>query len=207
MAYCRDRREVHQPADIDFAFLADIGYGILDAATASEPELYGYGAWGRYSAWGAGVERTIHYQGGNVVEARDTLQAGADAFGMAPSASLADVNMPLQGSITWSGSLIGVDLGQDMLPPVFGGAELHVVLSTLQGTARFDNLTVHLGGVSRAFRAPRLEYDIGVAGNAPALQVTRRSRRLNDAYARLRARISQTKESRQLLSPTRKCPL
>ena len=167
MAYCSDRREVYLPSELDFAFLKDIGYEILDAATASEPELYGYGAWGRYSAWGAGVERTIHYQGGNVVEARDTLRAGADAFGMAPSASLADANMPLQGSITWSGSLIGVDLGQPMLPPVFGDAEIQVDLSTLQGTASFDDLTVHVdGGASSAFHAPRLGYDIGVAGNA-----------------------------------------
>ena len=162
------RRHVDRfvPSELDFAFLEDIGYEILDAATASEPELYGYGAWGRYSAWGAGVERSIQYEteGINVL-ARDTLWAGADAFGIAPSASLAG-NTSLQGDVTWSGSLIGVDLGQDMLPPVFGDATLRVDLSNLQGTASFDDLTVHVDGVSSAFRTPRLEYGIGVAGNA-----------------------------------------
>ena len=172
MAYCNDRRETYRPSELDFAYLDDIGYEILDAETASEPEIYGYGAWGRYSTWGVGVERTIQYhgtiryQGGETVSTSDTLRAGADAFGLAPAASLADAYTPLQGGITWSGSLIGVDLGQAMLPPVFGDAELRVELSTLQGTASFDDLTVHVDGVSRAFRAPRLEYDISVAGNA-----------------------------------------
>ena len=166
MAYCNDQRETYRPSELDFAYLDDIGYDILDAATASEPELYGYGAWGRYSAWGAGVERTIRYEGGRVVDAHDRLRAGADAFGMAPAASLADANTPLQGGIAWSGSLIGVDLGRAMLPPVFGDAELRVELSTLQGTARFDDLTVHVGGVSTGFRTPLLEYAIGVTGNS-----------------------------------------
>ena len=165
MAYCADAA-LTRPADIDFALLDDIGYEILDAATAAEPELYGYGAWGDYSAWGAGVERTIHYEGGRIVTARDTLRAGADAFGMVPPASLADADAPLQGGITWSGSLIGVDLGRAMLPPVFGDAELQVELSTLQGTASFDDLTIHVDGVSSAFRAPHLEYAIGVTGNS-----------------------------------------
>ena len=166
MAYCRDRREVYSPAEIDFAYLADLGYEILDAQTASEPELYGYGAWGRYSAWGAGVERTIEHQSGRTVEATDTLRAVADAFGMAPGMSLAEANPSLQGGITWSGSLIGVDLGQDMLPPVFGDAEVQVELSTMQGTASFENLSVHVDGASSPFRDPDLDYAIGVTGNA-----------------------------------------
>ncbi len=166
MAYCSDSREIYQPSDLDFAMLDDIGYEILDAATASEPELYGYGAWGRYSAWGAGVERTIDYQSGNVVTAHDTLRAGADAFGVVPGVGLAESPAALQGAVTWSGSLIGIDLGQQMLPPVFGNAELEVELSTLQGTAVFDHLTVHVDGVASAFREPGLEYAIGVAGNA-----------------------------------------
>ena len=166
MAYCSDRSEVHVPAEIDFTYLDDIGYDLLDAQTASEPELYGYGAWGRYSAWGAGVERTIEYEGGRIVEATDTLQAAADAFGMAPGMSMAEAHESLQGGVAWSGSLIGVDLGQAMLPPVFGDAELQVELSTLQGTAMFDDLAVYVDGVSSAFRAPRLEHDIGVSGNS-----------------------------------------
>ena len=165
MAYCRDRTEVYGPSELDFAYLKDVGYDISDPDTASEPELYGYGAWGKYSAWGAGVERIIHYEGGRIIDATDTLRAAVDAFGMAPGASLA-ANTALQGAVTWSGSLIGVDLGQAMLPPVFGDVELEIELSTLRGTASFDDLTVHVDGMSSAFRARELGYDIGVAGNA-----------------------------------------
>ena len=166
MAYCSG--DLFRPSEIDFAYFSDAGYDILDAETASEPELYGYGAWGQYSAWGAGVERTIEYEKGAElfsVIADDRLRASADAFGMAPSADLAETHAPLQGAVTWSGPLIGVDLGQAMLPPVSGDAELQVELSTLQGTATFDNLAVHVGGETGAFRSPRLEYAIGVAGN------------------------------------------
>ena len=166
MAYCSDPEEVYVPSELDFAYLADIGYELLPAAAAAEPELYGYGAWGTYSAWGAGVERTLHYQGGQMIEAADTLRASADAFGTAPGLSLAEAHGSLQGGVTWSGSLIGVDLGQAMLPPVFGDAELQVELSTLRGTALFDGLTVHVGGESSPFRSSSLGYDIGVAGNA-----------------------------------------
>ena len=132
-----------------------------------EPELYGYGAWGRYSAWGAGVERTIDYEGGRIVTARDTLRAGANAFGTVPGVALGAGDTPLQGNVTWSGSLIGVDLGQAMLPPVFGDAELSVELSSLDGTALFDELTVYVDGVSSPiFGLTSLEYTIDVAGNS-----------------------------------------
>ncbi len=166
MAYCSDPQEVYRPSEIDFAYFSDAGYNILDAETASKPELYGYGAWGQYSAWGAGVERTIDYEGGRIVTAQDTLRAGADAFGMAPGVDLSVAHAPLQGGITWSGSLIGIDLERPMLPPVFGNAELQVELATLQGTASFDSLNTHVNGVSRAFRASRLEYAITVSGNS-----------------------------------------
>ncbi len=167
MAYCTDPRETYQPSEIDFAFLSDIGYELLDAETANEPELYGYGAWGRYSGWGAGVERVLRYvDDGSDVVAHDSLQASADAFGTAPRRDLAVTHASLQGGITWSGAVIGVDLGRPMLPPVFGDAELRVELSTLRGTASFDDLTVHVEGVSSAFRTPQLEYDVNVAGNA-----------------------------------------
>ena len=166
MAYCSDRMVTYTPSELDFAYLADIGYEILDAETASQPELYGYGAWGRYSAWGAGVERTIEYEGGRIVGTRDTLRAGVNAFGTVPTAALGEAPTTLQGNVTWSGSLIGIDRGQAMLPPVFGDAELSVELSTLQGAAVFDDLTVHVDGTSSDFRSPRLEYTIGVAGNS-----------------------------------------
>lgn len=170
MAYCRDRSEVYRPSELDFAFLADIGYEVLDADTASDPEIYGYGAWGRHSAWGAGVERTINHdvEGNNVVT-EDRLRAGADAFGVAPTESLSDgfaAQGALQGSVTWSGSLIGVDLGSAHLPPVFGDAEVTVDLTSLDGTANFNNLTVVNNGQAGTFRAPNLDYAIEVTGNS-----------------------------------------
>ena len=159
MAYCRNRREVPGPTELDFAFLADIGYEVLDAQTASEPEVYGYGAWGRHSAWGAGVERILDAPGGD----RDTLRAAADAFGILPDSDFADVHRGVTGDITWSGRLLGVDLGRPMLPPVVGGAELRMNLSTLAGTARFDDLTVLVDGAAREFREPRIEYAVSVS--------------------------------------------
>ena len=162
MAYCRDRSEVLGPTELDFAFLADIGYEVLDSRTASKPEVYGYGAWGRYSAWGAGVERTLDSPGGD----SDTLRAAADAFGIPPNRNLSEVLQTVQGGVTWTGSLLGVDLDRPMLPPVFGDVELQVELSSLQGTATFDNLTVHLG--SPATGSGGWSFCVSAIGNASA---------------------------------------
>ena len=156
MAYCSDQNVVTRPSELDFAFLEDIGYEILDRATASEPELYGYGAWARFSAWGAGVERIL----GN----GDKLRAGADAFGAAPGAPLA-ASTVLQGAATWTGSLLGVDTGHEALPPVFGDATLRVALADLSGNLRFNNLVVDVNGASSSFRQPSLQYGVTVAGN------------------------------------------
>ena len=166
MSYCFTN--VYRPSDLDFAILADIGYDVSDSTTASEPEVYGWGAWGRYSAWGAGVERTIAYVGaevGGVVHVHDRLDAAVDAFGVTPDTPLSQ-NPALRGTATWSGSLLGVDLGQAMLPPVFGTAELRMDLSNLDSTVRFDDLTVFVENEPSPFRAPNLEYAIEVIGNS-----------------------------------------
>ncbi len=167
MSYCRHEYDIYAPTELDFAFLKDIGYEVLDPSVAEEPEIYGYGAWGRYSAWGAGVERTITHDADirgsfKDLDTRDALHATADAFGSAPTTPLTD---SIQGTATWSGSLLGVDIGQPMLPPVFGNAELNVDLATLRGSAQFRDLTVHVDSVSTAFRAPELQYSINVNGN------------------------------------------
>ena len=172
MSYCRGAYHLYGPTELDFGFLADIGYEVLDAGIEDVPEVYGLGAWGRYSAWGAGVERTIRYDeeiAGNIkhVTVFDSLRAGADAFGVAPAGSFSDGHASaMPGHATWSGSLIGVDLGSPGLPPVFGDAELSVALTSLDGTARFENLVVFVDGETGAFRAPDLEYAIGVTGNS-----------------------------------------
>ena len=157
MAYCGRDRGLLGPSELDFAILDDLGYEILDEATASEPELYGYGAWGHYGAWGVGVERILS-------GSSDRLRAGADAFGMAPSTHLADSTV-LTGEVTWTGSLLGVDVGHAALPPVFGDAELSVELADLTGTALFEDLSVSVDGVSRAFRRSSLSYDISISEN------------------------------------------
>ena len=154
---------VFLPGEVDFAMLDDIGYEVLDAETAAKPELYGWGAWGTYSAWGIGVARELRFD--HMANSQDRLFAAADAFGIAPTARLAD-NPVLTGAATWSGSLLGVDLGQDMLPPVFGDADLQVELSSLKGAARFDNLTVFVENDAAPFRAPSLEYTVEVTGNS-----------------------------------------
>ena len=167
MSYCATAA-LEKPGELDFGFLADLGYDILDVDTASEPELYGYGAWGQYSAWGAGVERVLEYvDDGSEIAAHDQLRAGADAFGIAPSMDLVELHSSDSlGNATWTGSLIGVDLGSANLSPVFGDAELGVDLATLDGTAQFDNLTAYTDGEAVGFRSPDLTYDIEVTGNS-----------------------------------------
>ena len=157
MAYCRDRSAVQDPAEIDFAWLDDIGYDILDAETAGMPEIYSYGAWATHAAWGAGVERVV---GGD----DDRLRAAAHAFGREPATALAD-STEISGTAIWSGSLIGVDIRHAALPPVLGNAELEIDLATLDGAARFDNLASMRNGTNVPFRAPSLEYLGSVAGN------------------------------------------
>ena len=71
----------------------------------------------------------------------------------------------MTGEVTWAGSLLGVDTGRAALPPVFGDAELSVDLAVFTGSADFDNLSVDVDGVSRAFRMSSLSYDISVSEN------------------------------------------
>ena len=156
MAYCRDRSVVG-PSELDFAILDDIGYELLDTQTAAEPERYGYGAWARHAAWGAGVERVLDGDS-------DRLIACAHVFGVQPAVSLAE-HPTLTGSATWTGSLHGVDTADAALPPVSGDARLSIDLASLAGTVRFERLTVHRNGASRAFRAASLDYAGTVEGN------------------------------------------
>ena len=170
------------PTELDFAVLDDLGYEILDSETASEPELYGYGAWGRYSAWGVSVERNLVYEErSEYINSRapftkpyrghefvtDELRAGAEAFGIEPAFGLSDSLLLLdQETVTWSGSLIGVDLGHEAFPLVSGSAALSVAMSNLEGMVQSDDLKVIVDGHTSAFRATELRYDVAVIGNA-----------------------------------------
>ena len=111
------------------------------------------------------MERTLRLENVNrPVKIFDRLGARADAFGIVTAANLAD-NAVLNGTATWSGSLLGADLAQPMLPPVVGDAQLQVQLSNLAGTARFDDLTVYIENQPAPFRASSLEYAVNVNGN------------------------------------------
>ena len=166
MSYCNDGPVLLQPTELDFAILQDLGYDLLSASEASEPEVYGYGAWATYSAWGAGVERMIEYHGsGASLRITDRLSAHADAFGTAPGIDFADAHAGMTGSATWTGALLGVDIGQAMLPPVFGDAAMTVDLADLDGTVAFSNLTTAIDGELHDFRRRSLDYGITVTGN------------------------------------------
>ena len=167
MSYCNVGGRVRvKPSELDFAILQDLGYDLLSASEAAEPEVYGYGAWATYSAWGAGVERIIDYRdSGQNLQITDRLSAHADAFGVAPGTDFATAHASMTGSATWQGSLLGVDIRQGMLPPVFGDAAMTVDLANLDGTVAFSNLMTAINGNVRGFRQSDLEYDITVTGN------------------------------------------
>ena len=162
MSYCAGP-DVTMPSPLDIAWLKDIGYEVDDAATALQTEVYGYGAWANYSAWGVGVARNL--TGFNTQS--DLLEASADAFGVAPDSTLEDAASAqgLSGSATWHGMLLGVDTATNAFSPVSGDAMLMIDLHTLDGTASFDNLTAHKDGDISAFRTSHLEYAINVDGN------------------------------------------
>lgn len=164
MSYGRDTRTRFTPSELDFAWLDDIGYDVLDGQVMEVPELYVYGAWGTYSGWSATVERTLTHSpdGNGRTNTRDILRATVDAFGRAP---LTAPTESFEGNVTWSGSLLGVDIGRPMLPPVTGTATLTINMATLTGSARFGELQAHVDGATEAFRASSLQYGINVVGN------------------------------------------
>ena len=159
LAYCRDYNTVVTPGAIDLAWLKDMGYDIDDTPNAHEAEVYGYGAWSLHSAWGAGVAR--HLTGFEASD--DRIEATADAFGVLPESDFATTAAAVGGNASWKGVLLGVDTSR--YAPVTGNASLNVDLADLDGTAAFDNLTVHADGVTQAFRARTLKYAIIVEGN------------------------------------------
>ena len=162
-------------------FLLIFGFKLIDADVASKPERYGHLSWGEWAVWGASVERDLQnnfyeekddYAEEDEKDPHDFVQAHATAFGAAPATILAN-NPALSGSAVWKGSVVGVDLGKERLPPVVGKAKLSVDLATLSGTAHFTDLTIHIHGNSalrrrgstKPFRKSQLDYAINVTGN------------------------------------------
>ena len=128
-------------------------------AIAGPTEMYTYGAWADASAFTVTVERDLK----NYVD--DTVQASASAFGEAPARAFADTHRGAQGSATWTGILLGADIGTPGLPPVAGDAAITVQLENLDGKARLSDLQVLAHGEATAFRTPVLEYDFAITGN------------------------------------------
>ena len=189
MAYCTQSGGIaaFRPAEIDFAFLADIGLSIR--AATDRPETYGLAGWMDHSAFTLSVSRELHVSladpqpsysiGGGRFRSLDTvdlLWAEADAFGDPSGGALAR-SFPLAGTVRYSGGLIGTAVELPGLPPVHGHANLAVVLDTMTGKASFTSLRTLYEGRRYLFAGGSLHYPIavtddGITGDSPGLSLT-----------------------------------
>ena len=178
MAYCGSSAAITPflPAEIDFAFLADLGLTIRQPI--DRPETYGLAGWMDHSAFTLSVSRELdvsladpqprYFINGAKWQSLDTvdlLWAEADAFGHRSTADLAG-SFPLKGTVHYSGGLIGTAVEYSGLPPVYGDANLSVGLDTLAGKASFTSLEMVYNGKSYHFGDGGLHYPISVADNA-----------------------------------------
>ena len=178
MAYCTGSAAVPAflPAEIDFAFLADIGMTILPETDL--PETYGLAGWMAHAAFTLSVSRQLEigladpqprYSGNGrpwtTLETVDLLWAEADAFGERSAGNLRR-SFPLAGTVRYAGGLIGAAVDHAGLPPVVGDANLSIGLEDLTGKASFTSLRVLSGGERDVFGEGSLHYPIAVAGNA-----------------------------------------
>ena len=177
MAYCRYTSAIPalHPAEIDFAFLADLGLTITPET--DRPETYGLAGWMDHSAFTLSVSRELDVSqadpqprysiGGGRWKSLDTvdlLWADADAFGDSSTDDLAR-SFPLAGTVRYSGGLIGAAVELPGFPPVYGDANLAVVLNSLTGKASFTSLRTLSDGTTYVFAGGSLHYPIAVADN------------------------------------------
>ena len=177
MSYCSQNAAVPAfvPAEIDLAFLRDLGLTILEES--ERPETYGLGGWMDHAGFTVSVSRELavtladpqpRYDGrGGRWETLDTvdlLRAEADAFGYRSAGSLTD-SEPLAGTVRYSGGLIGAAVGYQGLPPVRGDADLAIDLADMSGTASFTSLWMLQDGRRYWFGDGSLHYPIAVADN------------------------------------------
>ena len=178
MAYCGQSAGIpaFKPAEIDFAFLADLGLTTRQAT--DRPETYGLAGWMDHSAFTLSVSRELEVSladpqprysiGGARWESLDTvdlLWARADAFGDPSTANLAR-SFPLAGTVRYSGGLIGTAVEYPGFPPVYGAANLSVGLDSLTGKASFTSLRRLSSGTRYLFADGSLHYPIVVEDNA-----------------------------------------
>ena len=172
MAYCTHSAAIPSflPAEIDFAFLADLGLTIREATDL--PETYGLSGWLDHSAFSISVSRELDVSladpqaryfinGGRWtdLDTIDLLWAEADAFGAQSTGDLV-TSFPELETVHYSGGLIGtaVDLGG--LPPVYGDANLSLGLEALTGKASFTSLETAYNGERYIFGSGSLHYPI-----------------------------------------------
>ena len=164
-----------QPANVDFAFLADLGLMIL--AETDRPETYGLAGWLDHAAFTVSVSRELdvsfadpqsrYSRAGNRwtdLEVADLLWAEAHAFGDITIADLART-FPLSGSVRYTGGLLGVAVDYPGMPPVEGAANLTLNLATLEGRASFTSLEMAYGGERYTFGDGNLHYPFSVMSN------------------------------------------
>ena len=182
MAYCGQSGGIPPflPAEIDFAFLADLGFTIRPAT--DRPETYGLAGWLDHSAFTLSVSRelsvaladpqpryAISGDGFHSLDTVDLLWARADAFGD-PSPGTLALAHPLAGTVRYAGGLIGTAVKLSGFPPVRGDADLAVALDTLTGKASFTSLRTLYDGERYLFAGGSLYYPIAVDGNAITYQ-------------------------------------
>ena len=178
MAYCGDSAAIpaFHPAEIDFAFLRDLG--LTTTQETDRPETYGLAGWMNHSAFTLSVSRELDVsladpQPGYVVhggqwqslDTVDLLRTEADAFGYQSTTGLAR-SFPLAGTVRYSGGLIGTAVDYAALPPVYGDTNLSIDLQSLAGEASFTSLRMSYGGERYLFGDGTLHYPIKVAENA-----------------------------------------
>ena len=178
MAYCGQSAGIpaFQPAEIDFAFLADLGLTIKQAT--DRPETYGFAGWMDHAAFTLSVSRELEVSladpqplysiSGARFESLDTvdvLWAEADAFGDRSTHNLA-TSFPLGGTVRYSGGLIGTAIEYPGFPPVYGAANLSIGLDSLTGKASFTSLGRVSNGTRYLFGGGSLHYPITVEDNA-----------------------------------------
>ena len=177
MSYCRHSAAIpaFQPEEIDFAFLADLGMTIREETV--RPETYGLAGWMDHAAFTLSVSRELDVSlaepqpryfnddaSWQSLDTVDLLWAEADAFGHHSTGHLAN-SFPLEGTVRYSGGLIGTALEYRGLPPVYGDANLSLGLDTLAGKASFTSLRMLSSGKRYVFGDGSLHYPISVEDN------------------------------------------
>ena len=175
MAYCSDSAAVPAflPAEIDFAFLRDLGLTIR--AGSERPETYGVVGWMDQAGFSVAVFRELEVSladpppryfnsdaGWQDLDTVDFVWAEVDVFGNRSTGMVAD-SYPLSETVRYAGGMIGVAVLYAGLPPVYGNANLEVDLESMDGKASFTSLEMTYGGERHVFGEGRLHYPIVVS--------------------------------------------